>query len=114
MDYLAAHDISLDVCPTSNVCTAAVPRLSGHPLPALLASGVPVTISTDDPGMFHTDLNREYLLCHTEFGLDTSALASLARTAAQAAFCPEPVRTAILAEIDQLTASITDGRPAGC
>jgi aminodeoxyfutalosine deaminase len=111
MDYLATHHIALDVCPTSNVCTAAVSSLSRHPLPTLLAAGVPVTIATDDPGMFHTDMNREYLLCHTEFGLDTSALAALARAGAQAAFCPEPTRNAVLAEIGQLTASVTGGRP---
>lgn len=111
MDHLATHHIALDVCPTSNVRTAAVPSLSEHPLPALLGAGVPVTINTDDPGMFHTDLNREYLLCHTEFGLDTQALAGLARTAAQAAFCPGQTRDAILAEIGQLTTSMTGGRP---
>ncbi len=111
MDYLAAHQVTLDVCPTSNVCTSAVPGLSQHPLPTLLAAGVPVTINTDDPGMFHTDLNREYLLCHTEFGLDSHALAGLARTATRAAFCSGQTRDAILAEIDQLTASITGGRP---
>lgn len=110
MDYLATHQIILDVCPTSNIRTAAVPSLARHPLPALLAAGVPVTVSTDDPGMFHTDLNREYLLCHEEFGLDTDALAGLARTAARAAFCPEQTRDAMLMEIDRLTAPVRGGR----
>jgi aminodeoxyfutalosine deaminase len=111
MAHLAAHHIALDVCPTSNVRTAAVPSLAQHPLPTLLAAGVPVTIATDDPGMFHTDLNSEYLRCHTEFGLGPHALASLARTAARAAFCPEPTREAILTEIDRLTAAVPGGQP---
>jgi aminodeoxyfutalosine deaminase len=110
MDYLAAQHIALDVCPTSNVRTAAVPSLSQHPLSTLLAAGVPVTISTDDPGMFHTDLNREYLLCHTEFGLGPHALAGLAATAARAAFCPEATRDALLAGVGQLTSSIRSGQ----
>lgn len=99
---LAERGIPLEVCPTSNVCTAAVPSLRAHPLPVLLAAGVPVTLATDDPGMFHTDLNTEYLLCHTEFGLGRAELAELARAGVRAAFCSEATRTAVLAEIDQL------------
>jgi aminodeoxyfutalosine deaminase len=53
--------------------------------------------------MFGTDLNAEYLLCHRHFGLDPSALGALARTGAQAAFCSEQRRQALLAEIDQVT-----------
>ncbi|HEY7431628.1 MAG TPA: adenosine deaminase [Streptosporangiaceae bacterium] len=100
MAHLAEHGIALEVCPTSNVCTGAVPSLAGHPLPALLAAGVPVTVATDDPGMFHTTLNGEYLLCHDQFGFGPAELAGLARAGARAAFCPEPTRAAILAEID--------------
>ena len=43
--YLAGHGIALEVCPTSNVCTGAVPSLAEHPLPTLLAAGVPVTLT---------------------------------------------------------------------
>jgi aminodeoxyfutalosine deaminase len=102
LDHLASHSIALEVCPTSNVRTGAVPSLREHPLPVLLAAGVPVTLATDDPGMFHTTLNDEYLLCHREFGLSAAGLAELARAGARAAFCPEDTRRAILAEIDGL------------
>jgi aminodeoxyfutalosine deaminase len=100
--HLASRGIALEVCPTSNVCTGAVPSLAEHPLPALLAAGVPVTLATDDPGMFHTSLNAEYLLCHREFGMAAGGLAELARAGVRAAFCPETTRQAILAEIDQV------------
>jgi aminodeoxyfutalosine deaminase len=105
MAYLAVHGITLEVCPTSNVCTGAVPALDRHPLPTLLAAGVPVTLATDDPGMFSTDLNREYQLCHDRFGLGPAELADIARTGARAAFCPAETRDAILAEIDRLVLS---------
>jgi aminodeoxyfutalosine deaminase len=99
--HLAGRGIALEVCPTSNVCTGAAPSLAAHPLPALLAAGVPVTLATDDPGMFHTTPNGEYLLCHEQFGLGPGELAEIARAGARAAFCPEPVRAGILAEIDR-------------
>jgi aminodeoxyfutalosine deaminase len=49
--------------------------------------------------MFHTDLNREYLLCHEHFGLDALALADLARTGVRAAFCSAELRAQLLAAI---------------
>jgi aminodeoxyfutalosine deaminase len=107
MAYLAHASIALEVCPTSNVCTGAVPSLDRHPLPALLAAGVPVTLATDDPGMFHTDLNGEYLLCHEQFGMGPAELADLARAGARAAFCSPQTRDAVLTEIDQVTTSLT-------
>ncbi|MCO1659407.1 adenosine deaminase [Pseudonocardia sp. S2-4] len=102
--HLAGHGIALEVCPTSNVRTGATASLAEHPLPALLAAGVPVTLATDDPGMFGTDLDTEYRLCHTDFGLDRADLADIARTGARAAFCDDPTRQALLAEIDRYAA----------
>lgn len=101
--HLAERNIALEVCPTSNVRTGAVASLRDHPLPTLLAARVPVTLASDDPGMFHTDLNNEYLPCHRQFGLGPDELADLARAGARAAFCAETARDAVLAEIDRLT-----------
>jgi aminodeoxyfutalosine deaminase len=99
--HLAERGIALEVCPTSNLRTGAVAAIAQHPLPALLAAGVPVTLATDDPGMFGTDLDAEYLLCHTAFGLGPAELADIARAGARAAFCDGPTRAALLAEIDR-------------
>ena len=57
---LAERQLVLDVCPISNLRTRAVASLEEHPLPQLIAAGVPCSISTDDPAMFDTDLTRDY------------------------------------------------------
>ena len=57
---LAERRIVLDVTPVSNVRTGIVASVAEHPLPALMAAGIPCTVSTDDPEMFDTDLTREY------------------------------------------------------
>jgi len=57
---LAARRLVLDVCPISNLRTRAVASLEEHPLPRLVAAGVPCSISTDDPAMFDTDLTRDH------------------------------------------------------
>ncbi len=98
--HLAGEGIPVEVCPSSNIRTRAVATLAEHPLPRLLDAGVPVTLATDDPGMFHTDLNREYLLVHEHFGLSRGDLADLARAGVRAAFCDEDRKTALLDEID--------------
>jgi adenosine deaminase len=93
--------IPLEVCPTSNVRTRAVASLAEHPLPALVAAGVPVTINSDDPPMFSTTLNNEYAVAADLLGLDESGLADLARAGVQASFLDETGKAALLTEIDE-------------
>jgi adenosine deaminase len=98
---LREQAIPLEICPTSNVCTRAVPSLAEHPLPALVAAGVPVTINSDDPPMFSTSLNREYEVAAELLGLDEAGVAELARAAVRASFRDDAGKTALLAEIDE-------------
>jgi aminodeoxyfutalosine deaminase len=85
---LAERQIVLDVTPISNLRTGVVRSLDEHPLPELVAAGIPCTVSTDDPEMFDTDLTREY-----------EAVASLGihprelyEAAVQGALCDEATR----------------------
>jgi aminodeoxyfutalosine deaminase len=71
---LAEREICCDVALTSNLCLKVVPSLEAHPLPRMLAAGVPVTLSTDDPPFFGTTLAREYERAHTVLGLAPAAL----------------------------------------
>ena len=60
---LAAGQVALDCCPTSNLMTRAVGSIEEHPLPVLMESGVPVTLGSDDPGFFGAWLQDEIALC---------------------------------------------------
>jgi len=112
MEYLAATGVVLEVCPTSNVRTKSVLSLAAHPLPALVEAGVPVTINSDDPPMFDTTLNQEYEVARELLGLDDEGVADLARTAVRASFADEPVKSAILAEIDAYAGVSSASAPA--
>jgi len=107
MTYLRERDIALEVCPTSNVCTRAVPSLVEHPLPALVAAGVPVTINSDDPPMFSTTLNHEYGVAARLLGLDEAGVADLARQAVRYSFLDAAAKASVLAEIDAYAAGRT-------
>jgi aminodeoxyfutalosine deaminase len=97
--YLAQHKIALEVCPSSNIATRAVPALDEHPIRAFRDAGVIVTVNSDDPPMFGTTLNREYEIAADLLGLDRSGLAALATAAVDASFAPDDVKARIRAEI---------------
>jgi aminodeoxyfutalosine deaminase len=97
---LVERGIVLEVCPTSNLRTAVVASIEDHPFPVLRDAGVRLTLNTDDPGMFDTDLNREYVLAHDVFGVDRSGLVELAREAVRASLAPATAKARLLAEID--------------
>ena len=106
LDHLAEHRIALDVCPTSNVALRVVPDLDQHPIRALVAAGVTVTINTDDPPMFGTDLKTEYAVAARLLDLDQRGVADLALAAVDASFWNDPAAQAGLRrEIDQYAAS---------
>lgn len=102
--HLAEHRIPLEVCPTSNIATRAVRTIEEHPLARFVEAGVLVTINSDDPPMFGTDLDNEYAVAARLLGLDERGLAELAKNAVTASFLDEPGKARIAAEIDTYTA----------
>lgn len=102
--HLAETGVPLEVCPSSNVATRAVASLEEHPLPAFVDAGVTVTINSDDPPMFGTTLNEEYVVAARLLGLDAAGVAELAREGVRASWAPDDVRQRILGEIDAYAA----------
>ncbi|MFD1832473.1 adenosine deaminase [Streptomyces desertarenae] len=105
LEYLAEHRIPLEVCPTSNLATRAVASLEEHPVREMAEAGVLVTVNSDDPPMFGTDLCTEYGIAARLLGLDAAGVAELARNAVHASFAPDDVRRSLLAGIDAHLAS---------
>ncbi|MFF0436859.1 adenosine deaminase [Streptomyces sp. NPDC004327] len=101
--HLAEHRIALEVCPTSNIATRAVERLEDHPIRQMVDAGVLVTINSDDPPMFGTDLNNEYAVAARLLGLDERGLAALAKNAVEASFLDEAGKALLVEEIDTYT-----------
>ncbi|MBC6408470.1 MAG: adenosine deaminase [Rhodobacteraceae bacterium] len=93
---LARRGVVLETCPGSNLALGLYPSLAAHPIAPLRAAGVKVTVSTDDPPFFRTNMQREYHGLARAFGWQKQDLAALSLTAAQAAFCDETTRSAIL------------------
>lgn len=103
--HLAERRIPLEVCPTSNIATRAVRTLDEHPIKEFVRAGVLVTVNSDDPPMFGTDLNNEYAVAARLLGLDERGLADLAKNGVEASFLDAPGKARIADEIDTYTAA---------
>ncbi|HEV2388436.1 MAG TPA: adenosine deaminase [Candidatus Acidoferrales bacterium] len=102
MDRLAGEGLPLEICPTSNLRTGALARQLGagragldrHPLKLFFDRGLRVTLSTDDPAMFETDLTAEYRAAAVSMGFAPAELARLAEMSFECALLPESDRSA--------------------
>lgn len=97
---LAGNGVVCEVCPSSNVTLQVVPSVAEHPLPDLVAGGVPVVVASDDPPFFGTTLTKELRHAEDLLGLDRAGHATLQRRAAEAAFLPAGRRAEVVAAID--------------
>ena len=101
VDKLVENEITLEVCPGSNVNLEVYPSLADHPIEKLRQRGVKVTVSTDDPPFFHTTMRDEYINLARTFRWDEDVFAELNDTAARAAFCDEDTRTRVLKRLER-------------
>ena len=102
VDELKAKSIPLELNPTSNVRTGVCRSFAGHPLRSYFDAGLLVTLNSDDPAFFGSDLANEFLLAHTEQGFSTAELRRLASNSIRASFLPESDQIALIARVDSV------------
>jgi len=100
MEELKERRIPLELNLTSNVRTGVCTSLADHPLRKYFKAGLLVTINSDDPAFFGSDLANEYLLAHTEQGFSRDELRQLAANSIHASFLPDPAKIDLLFRID--------------
>lgn len=98
--HLAARQIPLEVCPTSNIFTGVYPSIGAHPVRALFEAGVPITINSDDPTFFNTTLADEYA-CLPTLGFTDRDVLELLRNGFRYAFLPKQRISQYLSELDR-------------
>lgn len=98
-NYVRDKRIPLELCPSSNVQTGAVPALDKHPFDLLARLRFRVTVNTDNRLMSDTDMSREMLKLVETFGYGWSDLERFTINAMKSAFIPFPDRLRIIDEV---------------
>jgi len=89
MSYLKERDITIEMCPVSNLRTGVVNKIKDHPIREFINKGIRVTVNSDDPSMFGTDMNNEYIQLHREIGFTVPELFQISLNAVDSSFLPE-------------------------
>jgi aminodeoxyfutalosine deaminase len=86
MDVLAERQIPLELNVTSNIRTGCCAEFEMHPLKEYFERGLMVTLNSDDPPMFGSNLLEEYMLVHERYGFTLEQMRELAANAVEASF----------------------------
>ena len=95
------RDVTLDLCPTSNVQAGIVPSLAEHPLAALHRAGISVTISTDDRTTSDVVLSEELARTANALALTRDELAAIALNAFHRAFAGRATLRLLIEEAER-------------
>jgi aminodeoxyfutalosine deaminase len=104
VEELAARQIPVEICLTSNVRTGCCASLPEHPVRDYFDRGMMITLNTDDPAMFNTSLTREYQLAQQNFGFTDEHVRELARNSFEASFLPAEKKLEFLNLFDAIAA----------
>lgn len=100
---LRAERTPLELCPTSNLCLGLAPDLARHPFDRLRRAGLELSVNTDDPALFGTNLSREFLNLAATFGYSADEIAELALAAVRHSFLPAAEKEALVARFQRET-----------
>jgi aminodeoxyfutalosine deaminase len=103
MDVLAERQVPLEICITSNLKTGCCTSLDRHPVRQYFDAGLMITLNSDDPAMFGSDLEMEYDLAQREYGFTAEHLRELAANSIEASFLDPDRKVAILQQIESMS-----------
>ncbi len=109
VEHLRVNSIPLEICPTSNIRLQVFPDYAHHPLRKLWEAGLLITINSDDPPMFGTDLNHEYRVLVNEFGFSQAELEQISLNGIRASFLCESEKQKLTREFQQEFRTLAKG-----
>ena len=99
---LVADQVPLTVCPLSNVALKVVDDIHEHPLREMKATGLLVSINSDDPSYFGGYVGENYRAVSDAFDWGERELADLAANSIRSSFLDEDAKSSLLDEIESL------------
>lgn len=101
MQVLAERQIPVEICITSNLRTGSCASLALHPVRSYFDAGLMVTLNSDDPAMFGSDLENEYRIAAQSFELTREHLRELAANSLEASFLPGERKVELLRRLER-------------
>lgn len=101
LDVLAKKQVPVELCITSNLRTGCCAKVENHPVREYFENGLMVTLNSDDPALFGSNLCEEYLLVHQHFQLTLEHLRELAGNSIEASFLPPGRKLDLLSRVEQ-------------
>lgn len=101
---LADAQMTLTVCPLSNLRLCVVDDLQQHPLDTMLEAGLRATVNSDDPAYFGGYVADNYKAVTAARGLSKEQLITLARNSFLGSFLPDAEMAQHLQQLDDYVA----------
>lgn len=95
LNTLKKRRISIETCPVSNLKTGAVTGWSSHPIRRFIDYGIKISVNSDDPPMFGTDMNNEYIQLHKKLGFTIEELFNISLDSIETSFLPEETKVSL-------------------
>ncbi len=89
LEALRTRGVAIETCPISNLRTAAIKKFQDHPIKRFIENGIKVSVNSDDPPMFGTDMNNEYLQLYKEQNFKLVELFRISLDSVETSFLPE-------------------------
>ena len=99
VDIINKKGIPLEMCPTSNSITIAIPDMNKFPFMDFLHKGLKVTLNTDDMGIERTNIVEEFDFLETKFNLTYEQKKKILLNSVDAAFTTDEVKAKLRAEL---------------
>lgn len=101
LHYASTQAVPIEINLTSNLKLGAVPDIHQHPFLTYLRLGLPVSLSTDDEGMFMTDIVSECALAVGHTDVTYHELKEMALNSIRTAFAADDVKARLLQGLEQ-------------
>jgi adenosine deaminase len=98
--WAADSGIVIEVCPTSNWYTGAIPHLGAHPVRTFQDAGVALVLGDDNPIQTGSPLSTERAVLAGRHGFSPAELTALDRRSIEAAFLDDSLRRELADRLD--------------
>ncbi len=99
VEFLLQQKVPIEMCPISNLRTGVVETLAQHPIRSFFDKGLLVSVNTDDPKMFDTSLDAEYVALANELSFSLTEIKKLIENAIDSTWADEPTKTRLKTEL---------------